>query len=149
MAIHVALTHRTEYRYDRLVALSPHLVRLRPAPHCRTRILSYSLRVSPEPHFLNWLQDPHGNYLARLVFPEPTRALSVTVDLVAEIAVTNPFDFFIEPEAEHAPFTYDPALARDLAPFMAPAPAGPRLAALIDAVRPPRTRTLDFLVALN
>ena len=149
MAIHVALTHRTEYRYDRLVGLSPQTVRLRPAPHCRTAIRSYSLRVSPEPHFLNWLQDPHGNYLARIVFPEQTRGLAIDVDLVAEIAVINPFDFFLEPEAERYPFAYEPGLARDLAPFMAPAPAGPRLAAFVASVRQPRARTLDYLVDLN
>src|SRR5689334_7149469 len=114
MAIHVALTHRTDYRYDRRVSLSPQTVRLRPAPHCRTKILSYALEVDPKPHFLNWLQDPHGNYLARLVFPEQTTHFSVEVDLVAEIAVINPFDFFLEPEAEQLPLAYEPALARDL-----------------------------------
>jgi uncharacterized protein (DUF2126 family) len=149
MAIHVALTHRTSYRYDRPVSLSPQTIRLRPAPHCRTSILSYSLRIAPETHFLNWLQDPHGNYLARAVFPDQTRSLEVTVDLVAEIAVINPFDFFLEPEAERWPFAYDPALARDLAPFMAPAPAGPRLQALLASIPRRETRTLDFLVALN
>jgi uncharacterized protein (DUF2126 family) len=148
MAIHVALTHRTTYRYDRLVSLSPQVVRLRPAPHCRTRVLSYSLRVSPEPHFLNWLQDPFGNYLARVVFPEQTRALDVEVDLVAEIAVINPFDFFLEPGADEWPFAYEPGLARDLAPFLTPA-AGPRLAALLASIPRRPARTLDFLVELN
>src|ERR1041384_8360177 len=104
MAIHVALSHTTRYRYDRAVALSPHIVRLRPAPHCRTPILSYSLTVSPRKHFLNWQQDPHGNYLTRLVFPDKTHALSIEVDLVAELSVFNPFDFFLEPEAETFPF---------------------------------------------
>jgi transglutaminase-like putative cysteine protease len=94
LAIRVALHHQTTYRYDRLVELSPHVVRLRPAPHCRTPILSYSLSVDPETHFLNWQQDPQSNYLARLVFPEPTRMLQVEVALVADMAVINPFDFF-------------------------------------------------------
>jgi uncharacterized protein (DUF2126 family)/transglutaminase-like putative cysteine protease len=149
MPIHVALTHRTSYQYDRPVTLSPQTIRLRPAPHCRTSIVSYSLRIAPESHFLNWLQDPFGNYLARAVFPDLTRSLEVTVDLVAEIAVINPFDFFLEPEAEQWPFAYDPALARDLAPFMAPAPAGARLQALLASIPRRDTRTLDFLVALN
>jgi len=149
MSIHVALTHRTSYRYDRPVTLSPQTIRLRPAPHCRTSILGYSLRIAPETHFLNWLQDPHGNYLARAVFPDLTRSLDVTVDLVAEIAVVNPFDFFVEPEAEQWPFAYEAALARDLAPFMAPAPPGPHLQALMASIPRRETRTLDFLVALN
>jgi uncharacterized protein (DUF2126 family)/transglutaminase-like putative cysteine protease len=149
MAIHVALTHRTSYRYDRPVTLSPQTIRLRPAPHCRTPIVSYSLGIEPAGHFLNWLQDPHGNYLARAVFPDLTRHFEVVVDLVAEIAVINPFDFFVDPDAEQWPFTYEPALARDLAPFMTAAPAGPRLRSLIDSVPRRETRTLDFLVGLN
>ncbi len=149
MAIHVALTHRTTYRYDRPVTLSPQTIRLRPAPHCRTPILSYSLGIAPEAHFLNWLQDPHGNYLARAVFPDLTRSLEVTVDLVAEINVINPFDFFLEPAAEQWPFAYEPALSRDLAPFRTPAPPGARLRALIASVPRRETRTLDFLVGLN
>src|SRR5690348_1529774 len=100
MAIHIALNHRTRYDYDRPVTLGPQIVRLRPAPHCRTRILSYSLRVTPEKHFINWMQDPQSNYAARLVFDKPTRELCVEVDLIAEMSVLNPFDFFLEPQAE-------------------------------------------------
>src|SRR6266481_8457053 len=100
MSIHVALHHKTRYQYDRLVSLGPQIVRLRPAPHSRTRILSYSLRVLPEKHFINWQQDPHSNYLARLVFPEKAEGLSIEVDLVAEMSAFNPFDCFLEPAAE-------------------------------------------------
>src|SRR6185436_7318061 len=117
MSIHVALTHQTRYRYDRPVTLGPQTIRLRPAPHSRTRILSYSLRVLPAGHFINWQQDPQSNHLARLVFPEKTREFLIEVDLVAEMAVFNPFDFFLEPEAEKFPFKYDPALDHELAPF--------------------------------
>src|SRR5215471_2861371 len=117
MAIHVALNHRTQYQYDREVALGPQIVRLRPAPHCRTRILSYSLRVTPEKHFINWQQDPQSNFLARFVFSEPTREFHVEVGLVAEMAVLNPFDFFLEPGAELFPFEYDHALDHELEPF--------------------------------
>jgi Transglutaminase-like enzymes, putative cysteine proteases len=108
MSIHVALTHTTTYRFDRPVGLSPHVVRLRPAPHCRTPILSYSQRVEPAGHFINWQQDPFSNYLARLTFPEKTTLLQITIDLVAEMSVLNPFDFFLEPEAEKFPFSYAP-----------------------------------------
>jgi uncharacterized protein (DUF2126 family) len=117
MSIHVALHHKTHYQYDRLVHLGPQTVRLRPAPHSRTRILSYSLRVTPEKHFINWSQDPQANYAARLVFEQPTREFCVEVDLVAEMSVLNPFDFFLEPQAEKFPFAYDPALDHELAPF--------------------------------
>src|SRR5246127_446158 len=101
MSIHVALHHRTEYKYDRPVSLSPHVVRLRPAPHCRTTILSYSIDFKPREHFVNWQQDPPSNYLARLLFREKPRELVIDVDLVAEMSVFNPFDFFLEPAAEH------------------------------------------------
>jgi len=149
MAIHVALNHRTVYQYDRPVSLSPQTIRLRPAPHCRTPVLSYSLRVTPANHFTNWLQDPHGNYLARLVFPDRTRELTVEVDLVAQMSVSNPFDFFLEAEVERVPFEYEPALRKDLAPFLDAAPAGPALRALVDACRRQDMRTIDFLVGLN
>ncbi len=149
MAIHVALSHITRYRYDRPVSLSPHVIRLRPAPHCRTPVLSYSLKVEPRTQFLNWQQDPHGNYLARVVFPDKTRELTVDVDLVAELSVINPFDFFLEASAETFPFVYEPSLAKDLAPFLDVAPAGPELCKLLKRVdRRPR-RTMDFLVDLN
>ena len=106
MSIRVALYHRTQYCYDRSVELGPHIVRLRPAPHCRTPIRSYSLRISPGEHFLNWQQDPYGNYLARLVFNKDATELKIEVDVQAEMTVINPFDFFLEPEAEHYPFSY-------------------------------------------
>ncbi len=149
MSIQVALHHRTTYDYDRLVALGPQIVRLRPAPHCRTPILSYSLNVEPPGHFINWQQDPQGNYLARLVFNDPTPRFQVTVDLVADMAVINPFDFFLDPEAEKFPFEYDPSLSEDLAPFRKTTPPGPLLAEWLARVdRTPR-RTVDFLVELN
>ena len=66
MGIRVALNHNTEYHYDKPTVLGPHIVRLKPAAHCRTRIEAYTLKITPEKHFINWQQDPFGNYLARL-----------------------------------------------------------------------------------
>ena len=152
MAIRVALHHRTTYRFDRRVGLSPHEIRLRPAPHCRTPVLGYSLDVEPSGHFLNWQQDPYGNWLARLVFTEPAERLEVRVDVTADLSVINPFDFFVEPYAETYPFTYAPALAKELIPFLEREPAGPRLAAWIDAFRAtiaPGENTVTMLVRLN
>jgi uncharacterized protein (DUF2126 family) len=149
MAIHVALRHRTHYRYDRPVLLSPHVIRLRPAPHCRTPVLSYSLTIDPRKHFINWQQDPHGNYLARIVFPEKTRELAVDVEIVADMSVVNPFDFFLEPAAEGFPFSYEASLAKELAPFLERLPAGPKLQAWLDSVDTRSQPTVDFLVALN
>ena len=149
MAIHVALSHVTEYRYDRPVSLSPQVVRLRPAPHCRTRILSYSQRVEPAGHFINWQQDPFSNYLARLVFPEKTTEFRITIDLVAEMAVYNPFDFFLEPYAEQFPFVYDETLQRELAPYLVKSALTPKFAELLASIDRHEQRTIDFLVALN
>ncbi|MFT9090661.1 MAG: transglutaminase family protein [Gluconacetobacter sp.] len=149
MTLHVALTHRTGYQYDRPVSLGPQTIRLRPAPHARTPIVSYALRIEPKPHFINWMQDPSGNYQARVVFPERVTHFEVTVDLVADMATINPFDFFLEPEAEHWPFAYDPVLAGELAPYRVCEEPGPLLAELLAGVDPSRQRTVDMLVALN
>ncbi len=150
MPLHVALTHRTTYRYDRAITLGPQTIRLRPAPHARTPILSYALTISPKPHFLNWQQDPQGNIQARVVFPERVTHFDVTVDLVADMATINPFDFFLEPEAETWPFAYDPVLEEELAPFRKLDPAGPLLRTLLEALpRQAGARTVDTLVAIN
>ena len=149
MALHVALTHRTSYRYDRPVQLGPQTIRLRPAPHCRTPILSYALAIQPAAHFLNWQQDPQGNFLARAVFPERVTEFEVVVDLLADMATINPFDFFLEAEAETVPFRYDPVLQTELAPFLQPANAGPLLTALVQTLQPAGERTIDYLVRVN
>ena len=149
MAIHVALNHKTTYRYDRLVTLGPQVVRLRPAPHCRTPILSYSLKISPRDHFLNWQQDPQSNHQARLVFTERTREFSIEVDLVAEIAAINPFDFFLEASAEQVPFTYEPWLLRELRPYLETEEPGPALKAWLATVDRSPVKTNDFLVTIN
>ncbi len=125
MAIRVALQHRTSYRFDRPVKLSPHEIRLRPAPHCRTPVLGYSLTVAPANHFLNWQQDPYGNWVARLVFPERATSLDITVDVVADLTVVNPFDFFIEEYAEHYPFAYAPGARQGIDPVPRSRAAGP------------------------
>jgi uncharacterized protein (DUF2126 family)/transglutaminase-like putative cysteine protease len=149
VSIHVALNHLTHYRYDRPVALGPQLVRLRPAPHCRTRILSYSLKVTPEKHFINWQQDPESNYLARLVFPDKADELRIEVDLVAEMAVLNPFDFFLEPYAETYPFGYVGAEKRDLAPYLVMFRGEPLFKEYLSSIPRERKRTIDWLVELN
>ena len=158
MSIRVALHHRTVYRFDREVRLSPHVVRLRPAPHCRTHVSSYSLSVEPRNHFLNWQQDPQGNHLARLVFPKPVRELVLTVDLVADLVAVNAFDFFLEPQAERYPFAYEPWLASELAAYRAEVGCGGLAAELLAdfaAGRLPASgdgagpRTIDVLVSLN
>ena len=149
MAIHVALHHRSHYTYDRVVNHAPHLVRLRPAPHCRTPILSYALNILPKKHFINWQQDPFSNYVARLAFPEPTNELLVEVDLVAEMSVFNPFDFFLEPSAEKFPFKYETGLLKELAPFLEVTTAGSLVTEYLRGVDRREVRSIDFLVNLN
>ncbi len=149
MSILASLHHATRYRYDRPISLGPQVIRLRPAPHCRTRVVSYSLKVRPAQHFVNWLQDPNGNWLARFVFPEKTDEFAITVDLLADMAVVNPFDFFVEPFAESFPFAYAAEFAEELAPFLDAEPAGARLEAFLASIPRDRQNTVDFLVALN
>ncbi|MGR3585732.1 MAG: transglutaminase family protein, partial [Pseudooceanicola nanhaiensis] len=149
MSIHAAIHHLTHYRYDRLVTLAPQIIRLRPAPHSRTRVISHSLKVGPEPHFVNHQQDPYGNWLARFVFPEPVREFRIEVDLVADMSVYNPFDFFVEDTAETWPFNYPSELKEDLSIYSTPEPVGPRLAAFLKTLPRDHERTVDFLVSLN
>jgi len=149
MSILVGIHHASRYDYDRPVGLGPQIVRMRPAPHCRTRVPSYSLTVKPAQHFVNWQQDPHGNWLARFVFPEKTKEFSVTVDLIADMEVINPFDFFVEPYAERWPFVFPPELREDLSAFVEPEPAGSLLKELIESIPRQERNTVDFLVELN
>jgi uncharacterized protein (DUF2126 family)/transglutaminase-like putative cysteine protease len=149
MSIHCALHHVTHYRYDRETSLGPQTIRLRPAPHCRTRILSYSLRVAPAKHFINWQQDPQANYLARLVFPETTRDLKIEVEIVAEMAVINPFDFFLEPHAEQYPFEYEPGQADELAPYFKREQLTPLFECYLGKIPRDKARSVSFLGDLN
>ncbi|MCB9950091.1 MAG: transglutaminase family protein [Planctomycetaceae bacterium] len=149
MSIRVGLRHVTEYRYDRLVNLGPQIVRLRPAPHCRTPVRSYSLEIDPKQHFINWQQDPHGNFQARLVFDEPTDVFRIGVDLVADLTVINPFDFFIEEGAEEFPFEYDPELKKTLQPFLECLPPTPLYKSYLRSIDLSPRRSVDFVVDVN
>ena len=149
MSIQVALNHWTRYRYDKAVSVGPQVIRLRPAPHCRTPILSYSLHVTPGGHFLNWQLDAHNNYQARVLFPDKTNEFVVEVDLFAELTPFNPFDFFLEPGVENYPFGYALDLAKDLEPYLSVEPAGPLLQAFLRKLSRERRGTIGFLVDLN
>lgn len=152
MTIRAALHHHTHYQFDRPVVLSPHEIRLRPAAHSRTPITAYSLDIEPKQHFIHWQQDAYGNFVARVSFPEPTRELRVTVDLIADLTVINPFDFFMEPWAEHFPFVYPDALKTELAPFLLAEPEGTQFKQWLEKFRrelPTGINTTDFLVHIN
>ncbi|MCB1490626.1 MAG: transglutaminase family protein, partial [Rhodobiaceae bacterium] len=149
MSIKAAIHHLTHYRYDRPVSLGPQIIRLRPAPHSRTRVISHSLKVTPTGHFVNLQQDPYGNWMTRFVFPEPVNELKIEVDLVADMTVYNPFDFFVEEAAEKWPFEYAEDLIPDLVIYRTPEPAGPRLSVFLDTVERSARNTVDFVVELN
>ncbi|HEU0222916.1 MAG TPA: transglutaminase family protein, partial [Paracoccaceae bacterium] len=149
MSIKASLYHLTHYKYDRPVVLGPQVIRLRPAPHSKTAVPSFSLKVSPTEHFVNHQQDPYGNWLARFVFPEPVREFKIEVDLVADMSVYNPFDFFTEENAEFWPFAYPEELTEDLVIYRRAEPAGPRLAGFVASIDRTRRRTIDVLVELN
>ncbi len=149
MTIRVAIRHKTHYRYDRPVHMGPHVLRLRPAVHSRTPILGYSLRITPDKHFINWQQDPFGNFQARLVFPEPTSRFDIEVEVIADMTVINPFDFFLEESAEHYPFDYDDQSAKELIPYRERAESGPLLMKWLEGVDRGKTAMVPFLVAIN
>ena len=149
MSINAAITHVTDYRYDKRITMGPQVIRLRPAPHSRTRILSFSHKVEPEGHFLNWQQDPFGNYLARVVFPEKIDHFRVTVDLVADMASINPFDFFLEESAREFPFSYNDTLRTELAPYLETGDQGELFDEFMEIVDRTKRNTNDFLVEVN
>lgn len=150
MSVTVSLHHITRYRYSRPVGLSPQTIRLRPSPHCRTPILSYSLKVTPENHSFHWIQDPQGNYLARVIFPAPISEFKVEVTLVAELIQLNPFDFFLEDYAQDFPFRYDATQQDELAPYLKPPiHTGPRWDSFIASVDVTPRQSIHFLVELN
>ncbi|NOV28386.1 DUF2126 domain-containing protein [Methylomonas sp. ZR1] len=149
MSIRVAINHKTSYHYDHPVQLTPHVLRLRPASHSRTAVSAYSLTIKPDKHFINWQQDPFGNYLARLVFPEKTTEFSIEVDLIADMTVINPFDFFLEEYAEHYPFAYPEQLAKELAPYLEIREQGPLLKGFLAGLKRDKQGIVDFLVSIN
>ena len=149
MSIRAALHHATHYSYDRPINLGPQVIRLRPAPHCRTPIVAYQLNVGPPEHFLNWQQDPQANWLARVLVPQATEYFDVTVDLVADLAVINPFDFFLESSAERYPFVYDPALALELAPYLVAQALGQPFESYLAAIDRAEQPTTAFVFELN
>src|SRR5690349_4277529 len=150
MSIKVAIHHHTSYKYDRAVGLSPHVFRLKPAPHCRTPILAYSLKIQPENHFINWQQDPFGNFQARVVFPEKTTSLIFDVEVIADMVVINPFDFFIEPSAEKYPLVYDEQLRKELAPYFEITESGVEVIRYLDRIKPANgAAVIPYLVSLN
>ncbi|HEY0265515.1 MAG TPA: transglutaminase N-terminal domain-containing protein, partial [Rhizomicrobium sp.] len=149
MSIQAALRHVTRYRYDRQITLGPQTIRLRPAPHTRAKVVAYSLKVEPAEHYINWQQDPQSNWLARVVFPEKTDHFTVAVDLTVEMEVINPFDFFLEPDAENFPFRYSDEQKAELEPYLIAAKMGPAFDRYLAAIpREPR-QTTNFIFDIN
>ncbi|WP_179319931.1 transglutaminase family protein [Winogradskyella helgolandensis] len=149
MALKIVISHKTTYKYDRKVSLSPHVFRLRPAPHSRTPIESYSIKITPENQFFNWQQDPFGNYVARLVFPEKTDELSVDVEIIADLQTINPFDFFIEEYAEEFPFKYTETVKKELQPYLEITDDGELLNEFLETLDYTPRKTIYFLIHVN
>ncbi|HAI38968.1 MAG TPA: IMP dehydrogenase, partial [Maribacter sp.] len=149
MALKVAIKHKTKYIYDRSINLSPHIFRLRPAPHSRTPIEAYSIKIKPENHFFNWQQDPFGNYLARIVFPDKTTELSIDVEIIADLKTINPFDFFVEEAVEEFPFKYSDEAKKELLPYLEKVESGPLLNEWLSKIDLTPQRSIDFLIGLN
>lgn len=150
MSLKVVISHRTQYKYDKNISLSPHIIRLRPAPHSRTPIEAYSLKIKPESHFLNWQQDPFGNYLARLVFPEKTKEFCIDVEIIADMITINPFDFFLEDSAQKFPFKYKEELKKELTPYLELEEDSKELRKFVKSINISKEKsTIDFLVEVN
>ena len=149
MSLKVVISHKTHYKYDRAISLSPHIIRLRPAPHSRTPIEAYSLKIKPDNHFLNWQQDPFGNYQARLVFPEKTKEFEIDVEIIADLITLNPFDFFVEDSAKDFPFEYKDDLKKELKPYLKFEEDGKLLKNFVKSIDKSQKPIIDFLVEVN
>ncbi|GAB3277277.1 hypothetical protein GCM10027347_51190 [Larkinella harenae] len=149
MAIRVALDHHTQYNYDRMVFLSSHLIRLKPAAHSRAAIESYSLTIEPANHVLHWQQDPFGNFIARVDFTDAVQTMTIQVQVVARLEPVNPFDFFVDTDAATFPFEYNAQLKKDLAPYLDYSEPGPYLDQWVRQVDQTKRDTVDFLIRLN
>ncbi|WP_100611421.1 transglutaminase family protein [Confluentibacter lentus] len=149
MALKIVISHKTLYKYDRPVSLSPHIFRLRPAPHSRTPIEAYSIKIKPENQFFNWQQDPFGNYLARLIFPEKTTELSIDVEIIADLKTINPFDFFVEESAEEYPFEYNETIKKELLPYLEVTERGKLLMDFLATIDKTPRKTIFFLIDIN
>lgn len=149
MSLKVVISHKTHYKYDKYISLSPHIIRLRPAPHSRTPIEAYSLKIKPDGHFLNWQQDPFGNYLARLVFPEKTKEFCVDVEIIADMITINPFDFFVEDSAKNYPFEYKEDLRKELKPYLKIEEKNKILKDFVASIDKKEKSIIDFLVEVN
>ena len=149
MSLKVVISHKTHYKYDRPISLSPHIIRLRPAPHSRTPIEAYSLKIKPDGHFLNWQQDPFGNYQARIVFPEKTKEFFVDVEIIADMITINPFDFFVEESATNYPFEYKKDLKHELKPYLKKEEDGKLLKEFVKKIDKKEKPIIDFLVEIN
>lgn len=149
MSLKVVISHKTHYHYDKYISLSPHIIRLRPAPHSRTPIEAYSLKIKPEGHFINWQQDPFGNYLARLVFPEKVKELCIDVEIIADLITINPFDFFVDDYAKEFPFSYTHELKKELLPYLEITEEGALLKDFMASLNLEKKTIIDFLVYLN
>ncbi|MDD5203725.1 MAG: transglutaminase family protein, partial [Sulfurimonas sp.] len=149
MALKVVISHKTHYKYDRFISLSPHVIRLRPAPHSRTPIESYALKITPKEHFINWQQDPFGNYLARIVFPEKVKEFGIDVEILADLITINPFDFFVDDSAKDFPFEYNKELKKELLPYLELEEDGKKLKKFMQGLDLTPRPIIDFLVYLN
>lgn len=149
MALKIVISHKTEYKYNKKISMSPHIIRLRPAAHSRTPIEAYSLKIKPENHFINWQQDPFGNYLARIVFPEKTDIFSVDVEIIADMITINPFDFFVEDGSKEYPFDYKKDLKKELSPYLEIEEDSKELQEFVSTIDKSEKSIIDFLVEVN
>ncbi|SOD89041.1 transglutaminase family protein [Spirosoma fluviale] len=149
MSVRVAIHHHTRYDYDRVVFLSPHLIRLRPVAHSKAIIESYTLTIQPANHVIHWQQDPFGNFIARVDFWEPMSMMSIDVDITARLEPVNPFDFFLDTYAQSFPFTYDAQLRKGLLPYMDVGEPGTQFSQWLQSIDRSTQGTIDFLIKLN
>jgi transglutaminase-like putative cysteine protease len=117
--MHLSISHRTRYEYDRAVEFLPHLLYLRPRENPLLQVEHFGFTFQPEAR-IQWMRDDFDNLPASVQFT----ASAATLEICSECTVTTsdapPFDFLVRDYARTFPFTYEPLHRFNLSIYLTP-----------------------------
>ena len=140
----LTISYRAEYRYERRVSLSPHIVRLFPRDALQARVLKLDFATN-DTGAVHWRHDLYDNVVAQCFYPREDDRLVYRLD--AEIAAEerNPFGFLLDSRSLQWPAEYNPRERGVLGAFIVPEKTD-----LPSALRPMAgSETVNALVTMN